>query len=527
MNQIENIILEFFENYLEATISELVEHTGVARRTLQKYLKILVEKERLEAFGEGRGRYYRRVYGHEEERSYLAVLKNERLLGKLSYGHGSYTFTYDKHYRGVELLGLLRSHDNASATLYPIFENLLPEYERRRRLLHGVRDVASILPLLVNVQGDFKFISYFELFKHKSTKEARPLWHLVKHHILGENTYPNLLDFKLEIDDKILEERSETEHSSLSGYQHKIDIHIDFEKSVIREATKEADYLLKPLNRTMTNYFFRDGNRQKHYYPLLALNEHLFMSFAKNELHLNTPQTAILLTKDREFHYVIKRYDRYKNFAYGQYDMAQLLNIESEKKYNTDTLTLMEHFVKKVKDETSRQNMLMFQVYSSLIGHSDFHAKNMSIIDVGKENYLLAPLYDVISVSVYNGEAHDLGLPLSKNIRKLGKYNLEDYLMIASALKIGKSKSKQIIKNTIEIFLDSFPTYIEKTRAFEVEYNLTIQKSRMSKKSFANSLETMYERKLIQLKKQGVLQSLGLVEKYGGLLSSQKKALDK
>ena len=44
MNQIEDMILEFFDNYLEARTSELVEHTGIARRTVQKYLKILVEK---------------------------------------------------------------------------------------------------------------------------------------------------------------------------------------------------------------------------------------------------------------------------------------------------------------------------------------------------------------------------------------------------------------------------------------------------------------------------------------------------
>jgi hypothetical protein len=32
----------------------------------------------------------------------------------------------------------------------------------------------------------------------------------------------------------------------------------------------------------------------------------------------------------------------------------------------------------------------------------------------------------------------------------------------------------------------------------------------------------MYDRKLIQLKKQGVLQELRLVEKYGGALKRQK-----
>ena len=68
--------------------------------------------------------------GDREALQHLAVLKNEVLIGKLSYGHGSYAFVYDKNYRGVELLGLLRESENISADLYPLFENLLPEYER-------------------------------------------------------------------------------------------------------------------------------------------------------------------------------------------------------------------------------------------------------------------------------------------------------------------------------------------------------------------------------------------------------------
>jgi serine/threonine-protein kinase HipA len=524
MRKIEHIILEFFEQHLQATTLEIVEHTALARRTVQKYLKILVEQGDLDAFGEGRGRYYQRVYKNQASLLHLAVLKNEILIAKLSYGDGSYVFEYDKSYKGVELLGLSRVQENVSTTLFPIFENLLPEYERRRRLLAEFRESATILSVLYNVQGDFRFVPYFELFKYKSNLLNRPYWHRVKHKVLGEDSYPNLLDMKLLISDELLEENSNKEHSSLSGYQHKIDIHIDFEKKEIVEAKTDADYLLKPLNRTMINYFERNENRQKSYYPLLALNEHLFMSFAKNELNLATPQSAIILTKEKEFHYVVKRYDRYENYAYGQYDMAQLLNIFSDKKYSTDTISVLKTFVQEVKDETSRVDMLKFQLYASLIQHSDFHAKNMGILDVGKENYVLAPLYDVISVGVYNTEAPDHGLPLSKQQRKFSSYNLDDYLLMAKTLKIGKVKAKETIKQTIEIFLDKFPLYIERTKVFEKEHQLEIQASRIGKKKFSDSLVSMYDRKLIQLKKQGLLQALGLVDKYGGVLRAESKA---
>ena len=522
MSQTEQILLELFETYPQATTSEIIERTGLARRTVQKYLTFLVDEGKLDALGEGRGRYYQRVYSSEESLSHLAVLKNDLLVGKLSYGNGSYTFAYDAQYKGTELMGIQRDNKMNVPTLYPVFENLLPEYERRDKLLSVVADNADILTKLYNVQGDFRFIPYFELFKYKSTAQARPAWHTVKHKILGENSYPNLIEAKILISDEILEEASKREHSSLSGYQHKIDINLDIEKGTIEESEHDAAFLMKPLNRTMTDYFARDENKQKRYYPYLALNEHLFMTFAKNELNLNTPYSGVVFSKSGDFHYIVKRYDRYEQYAYGQYDMAQLLNIPSDKKYKIDTVTLLDAFTKKVKDEESVLNMFRFQIYSSLVQHSDFHAKNVSVLDAGKEKYILAPLYDVISVGIYNGNANDLGLPLSTKTRKYSKYNIDDYLMMADTLGIGKSKAKIVLKQTIEIYLDQFPGYIEKTIAFEKKYNLEIQDTRMGKKLFSTQMKSMYDRKIIQLKKQGVLQDLGLVEKYGGALKRQK-----
>ena len=110
------------------------------------------------------------------------------------------------------------------------------------------------------------------------------------------------------------------------------------------------------------------------------------------------------------------------------------------------------------------------------------------------------------------------GLPLSQATRKYGKYRVEDYVRMAEALGIGKSKAKMVLKQTIEIYLDRFPAYIDKTVAFGTKHDLKIQDTRLGKKRFSAQLQSLYDRKLIQLKKQGVLQELGLLEKYGGAL---------
>ena len=80
MNKIESMLLELFENYPQLTTSEIIEHTALARRTVQKYLTHLVNEESIEAYGEGRGRYYQRVYSDKEFLHHLAVLKNEVLI---------------------------------------------------------------------------------------------------------------------------------------------------------------------------------------------------------------------------------------------------------------------------------------------------------------------------------------------------------------------------------------------------------------------------------------------------------------
>lgn len=76
MNKIERILLELFDKYPQLTTAEIINHTALVRHIVQKYLSILVNEERIEAYGEGRGRYYQRVYSHKETLEHLAVLKN-------------------------------------------------------------------------------------------------------------------------------------------------------------------------------------------------------------------------------------------------------------------------------------------------------------------------------------------------------------------------------------------------------------------------------------------------------------------
>ncbi len=162
--------------------------------------------------------------------------------------------------------------------------------------------------------GALDFVRLEELFKFKPSYGKRENWISVKSEILSDNSFPNLITAKVMIADEILDATANTEHSDLSGYQTKVDINI-VDNEIVESSS--AEYLLKPRNRNKNNYFNADEDGKKRYYPYIAINEHLFMTFAKKELAFDVPYTGIVKAKDIDYHYVTKRYDRINGFKYN------------------------------------------------------------------------------------------------------------------------------------------------------------------------------------------------------------------
>ena len=493
MNRYEKIIIESFEKKQEQTISELFTNTGIPKRTLNRYIDGLILKEEIEAIGEGRGRYYRRVL--KAKINQIAVFKSAELVGFLGYEVGRYLFEYDGKYKGKRLDGL-PSDIEQSATLFPIFENLIPESDRRNAYLEEGKNLAKILLELENSHGDFDFVSADKLYDYKRDYSSRPNWAGVKQEILEEQGFVNLLNIQINIEKEILEEKGK--HSSLSGYQNKIDVNIDFERGVIEQRT-EALYLLKPYNLESAVYDFRD--KEQNYLPYLGLNEHLFMSFAKNAYGFDVPWSAVV-AGEKDFHYLVKRYDRYNGYKYEQRDFAQIMNIKSDQKYFTTSERLFDAISEVVKPKEERVKFLEFYIFSFVIEHADLHVKNISIINIGKDKYRLSPFYDLISNGVYRGDSDELGLPLGG---KRSKISIDDFYELSSRLGISRLQTKKSIKKIVNIFVEEFPNYIEKCREIRLYADLKIYKSRYSFSSFADSLEKFYNRRVNSLRQRGFL----------------------
>jgi len=392
---------------------------------------------------------------------------------------------------------------NSSYAFFPIFENLIPENMRRERLLLKDGKILNPLELLLeldNTHGSFDFLPLASLPIQAVNKQDKiPSWKSTKKSVLGNNDFVNLLEYEIDIPVEALKgvAKSRELYSSLSGYQHKIDVTLDHKTKKITRVRKEkgelADYLLKP---------YASDDRIKHT-PYLALNEHLFMSFAKNELKLDVPYTAILLGENRDFYFLVKRYDRYRGYKYHQYDFAQQLHIESEDKYDVSILSILDKFRQVVKDKKSREDVFCFIVYSSLIKHGDLHAKNIGLIEIGEKKWALAPLYDIISTYAYEGKmSDDFGIGFDYKNPKKRKLRYKEYLQIGETLHLTGSRGTSLLRDTIKRFQVYFPSYIEKTESFEASLNYI---PFLSKK-----LRSLYVEKNIEFDKLGILKELGL-----------------
>ncbi|MDY0122246.1 MAG: HipA domain-containing protein [Sulfurimonas sp.] len=524
LNQTQEMILSIVNKYQEIKSSQIIELTNLNERSVQRALKKLSELGYLEALGTTRDRRYRRIYSQDEAPYQYIVFNSGEKAGKLSFGNGEYIFKYDENYKSESFEGLAKGKENKSVELFAFFENLIPEYERREKLLRDKEELGLVLEELSNSHGALDFIPLEQLHKYQSTYGKRDNWISVKNEILGENDFPNLLDFELLVDDDIIDAESNTEHSDLSGFQTKVDVDIDFKNKQIIES-KNAEYLLKPRNKHKHNYFHIDDDGVKRYYPYLALNEHLFMSFAKNELGFNVPYTAVVKAKDIDFHYITKRYDRYKGLKYPQKDFAQVLNVLSKDKYKSDSQALFEALDKTLMNKEQKMEALKFYFYSYLIKHADLHLKNIAALNIGNSKYILSPLYDLISIGIYNGDSYDLGLGIRQPFKKPKNWSMDDFYILASLVGISSIAFKKEARKILKIFIEKLPEYIKKVEQFEQTHPLKMQKTRNTHSNmvFSQRVLHMYNEKIIQLKKQGIIQELELIEEAGGVLNAEKK----
>lgn len=438
-------------------------------RTLQRYLKELITFKRLVSYGNASSTTYRLRSLEEVVDFFAYVYKNKRCAGIVGFSATleKFIFSYDTHYLFSEPIEIIPTLDNPlacieSTELFPVFEELLPEGIDRQALEYQEKTSSPIVLLLALEQnvGDLSFLKEKVVLSHDS--DVGIFYHTYKNEILDKNRFPNVLELDIKIDREklfikdIAKATQEYLRFGLSGQQHKMHVIMDEAHTLLREPyqSEPTYYFIKPYNKEYTDPTLHM------YLPYVSVNEHLHMSFAKNELGLDVPWSAII--KDGEdWHYIVKRFDKYQNNVFAKTNVSSLLGLTSETKYDTSTEKMAARVAKELLDKEERMVFLKYLFFSLLIVHEDMHTKNLSIMHT-KTRSFMSPLYDVATTAVYDAcygfESHLTINGKQQNIRP------NDFKAICKILDISFSHFLKMAREMSLIYVATMPKYYERIK---------------------------------------------------------------
>jgi len=393
----------------------------------------------------------------------VIVIKNKYPIGRLTET-ANITFEYFESVKEASYLMGLEKHVNSSSKLFPIFENLLPENEQldSLRAKHKIKNKIEVLLFLNNIHGSFEFYTKDE-YEKKSFSQTEIFTYSEKlQSILNQNyQFPNILEYSLDIPDEKLYpvEFNNNKITGLSGFQYKFSVIVDDENKVLKyDESDDSEYIMKPYNKSYSTY--QPSDKDSSYIPYLLINEHIFMSIAR-DFGFKVPYNAIV-KHNEDYHYVIKRYDRFNGLKIDHHDILTLLNRHSKDKYKVLAVEALQ-VASEYLDKEEMRELFRFFVFSTIIAHGDLHAKNISLIDKTNANderqMQLAPYYDISTVGLYvDVENNDIGMKIKNKTKKI---TLEDFIWLGSKFQISQNDVREDIAELANKFKDDFMSYIK------------------------------------------------------------------
>ena len=468
-----DILLESNTLLSRAEIEKKMLH--IKTRPLQKILAELEREGRVEVLGQTASTVYRlsKSY-HKYFTEKLFLYQNQVLIGYLGYDRtDGYRFVYDSEYltrsrKAVRFEMPLDIKGYSQQKCFVDFEETLPDGIDRTILIEKSGNATEFFLLKNNdySRNELIFSSTKMTFEGEKTINSESFLES-KSKILGSNKFPNVLPVDVDIDDvslfpsKYMSEEAikKVRTISISGFQHKIPAIIDKGSIRLPHEDEEVFYFVKPFHP------LKADEENKLYFPHIAINEHLHLTFAKNELGFDVPESGIFKTKeDREYHYIVKYFDRYKSYKFQRKEFSTYLGLSSDDKYKISSEKLFERASKVFPREEDRIRMLEYYFYSFVIRHEDMHTKNISAI-IDEDKRMIAPLYDISTTGFYGGiknyESHLTINGKQTNIR------LKDFLCLVSKANVSSKTFLKRAKAILETYLDAMPRYIKKIKKLD------------------------------------------------------------
>lgn len=212
------------------------------------------------------------------------------------------------------------------------------------------------------------------------------------------------------------------EHSSMSlpGAQDKLGLRYD----VLR------DRLYDSIGSTPTTHIAKPDTRILKFQPS-AINEYLCMRLAAT---VKVPVPPVHLIQVPETVYLVQRYDRILSGGnlqcLHQVDGCQLVGLGQDWKYERQGLVSLKRIVDALRGlPLPAKDLLSFQrwvIFNYLIGNSDAHAKNVSVL-IHQSGYALAPFYDLLCVRVYGDDRLALFIGDEEHYDSIGAHSWEAF----------------------------------------------------------------------------------------------------
>lgn len=196
--------------------------------------------------------------------------------------------------------------------------------------------------------------------------------------------------------------------------------------------------------------------------PGVALNEHLCMEVSR-QAGIATAQTEV---SDDGQALVVHRFDFEQDGVTrkGMEDLCSLLALRPEEKYQST----WERVVGRIKDvvtHPAQQNAALSQLADLLLltyalRNADCHTKNIALLYTSREDIVLAPVYDMLTITVYDDYARNApGLPVEGRSTWMPGKALERFLQTRCGLM--PAETRQRVERICEAIVGVSPRVAE------------------------------------------------------------------
>ena len=245
---------------------------------------------------------------------------------------------------------------------------------------------------------------------------------------------------------------------SLAGAQDKLPIILHNNKIGLPLAGSPSTQILKP---------------EPSNFPGLATNEVVSMILART-VGLNTPKVEYRLIGNKPC-ILIQRYDRVTaengiTTRIHQEDFCQALGLPPERKYQaeggptlSDCISLLQNW--STTPVLDIPHFINGQIFNVLIGNTDAHGKNFSLLYSGGKQ-MLAPYYDLVSTLAWPNLSRNLAMKIG-GCKSVNAFTIGDWKKMAKKNSLGWP----MIRERMVKICHSVLTELDEVQAQTVKYN--------------------------------------------------------